>query len=125
MKPIELRKLIREEIRNVVGEAYSIPPTVTGNDFDKAIKEIITNIEKEIKDGASTAVKVINYPEPESPIGPVLQYDKKAFKAWENRLMNYQGLRRDIVNYLNEKDPKQKGDYEESIRYNLTKYWKK
>jgi hypothetical protein len=125
MKISEFRKLIREEVRNVVGEAYSIPPTVTGNDFDKAIKEIITNIEKEIKDGASTAVKVIDYPQPQSPIGPVLQYDKKAFKAWENRLMYYQLLRTDVVNYLTERDPKQKRNYEESIRYDLTKYWKK
>jgi hypothetical protein len=125
MKITEFRKLIREEVRRVVGEAYSIPPTVTGNDFDKAIKEIIANIEKEIKDGASTAVKVIDYPQPQSPIGPVLQYDKKAFKAWENKLMYYQSLRTDVVNYLTAEDPKQKRDYEESIRYELAKHWKK
>lgn len=125
MKISEFRKLIREEVRKVVGEAYSIPPTASGNDFDKAIKKIIANIEKEIKDGAPTAIQIINYPEPESPIGPVLQYNKKAFKAWENKLMYYQSLRRDVVNYLTEKDPKQKRDYEESIRNEIAKHWNK
>ena len=125
MKISEFKKLIREEVKKVVGEAYSIPPTVSGNDFDKAIKEIIANIEKEIKDGVSTAIKIINFPESGSPIGPVLQYDKKTLNAYLNKFGYYQSLRRDVVNYLTEKDPKQKKDYEELIRNNLAKYWKK
>ena len=57
MKIREFRKLIREEVKKVVKEAYTIPTETSPESFVEAVKNVLQDIRKRI-DKAASAVKV-------------------------------------------------------------------
>lgn len=116
MKISEFRKLISEEVRRVVNETYSIPSNVTGKAFIKTIRQIIVNMEEDIKKQAAEGLKITPISDPDSQTGPTLRIDMKAFRAFEKKIGVYHDLKSITNDLLTETDPKQILDYEGFIR---------
>ncbi len=57
MKALELKKLIREEVRKITREAYNIPTGTSPESFIEAVKNILPDLRKRI-DKAAATVKV-------------------------------------------------------------------
>ena len=123
MKLTEFKKLIREEVRKVIKEAYNIPTQVTGAEFVEAVKNLLPDIRQRI-DKAAKSVKVTyvedDYETKQHPAGNELKVVYVGIKD-ANKLANgYNRILSDL-DLLSSSGKGSNANIEQRIRVELSK----